>query len=252
MNENLFQDIENRTIFINDNLKVMQKMENNVIDLIYLDSPFGNMLTWKATNQNKINEIKNYFLKFQKEKGLFHNEDFEKVFKNIEFDDTWKETDVNISWQESIIDYDERLFTFIDSIDFVIKGGKYYLFYIAIRLIEMQRILKDTGSIYLHCDSTMGHYLKGIMDIIFGYDNFRNEIVWHYRRFSRTVKNAFPSMNDTIFFFSRSKKNKFNKLFDESVNEKRHYQKRGFHIDKDKLIFYTKEKDEIKKNNKKI
>ncbi len=174
----LFQDIENRSIFVNDNLTVMQKIEDEMIDLIYLDPPFGNMLTWKATSEKKITEIRNYFLELQKKNGLFSEEDFEQVFQNVEFDDTWKETDVNKSWQENIIDYDEKLFTYIDSIDFVIKGGKFYLFYMAIRLIEMKRILKNTGSIYLHCDDTMGHYLKGIMDIIFGYENFRNEITW--------------------------------------------------------------------------
>ncbi len=55
----------------------------------------------------------------------------------------------------------------------------------AIRLIEMRRILKPIGSIYLHCDPTMGHYLKLMMDAIFGYMNFKNEIIWHYRKWCK-------------------------------------------------------------------
>ena len=55
-----------------------------------------------------------------------------------------------------------------------------YLIMLAVRLLEMKRLLKDTGSIYLHCDPTASHYLKMVMDAVFGHDNFRNEIVWCY------------------------------------------------------------------------
>ena len=67
----MLQDIENRTIFINDNLDVMRKLEGETIDLIYLDPPFGNMQTWKANNSKKITEIKNYFIELQQTKGCF-------------------------------------------------------------------------------------------------------------------------------------------------------------------------------------
>ena len=183
-NVTLFQDIKNRSIFCKDNLDVMRKMEDGCVDLIYLDPPFGNMLTWKAKNKKNIDEIKNYFLS-QQDKGLFVKEDFTEIFKDVKFDDTWDETDLNKSWQSNIIDYNVKLFEFIDMIDFAKQNAKYYLFFMAIRLIEMKRILKDTGSIYLHCDNTMSHYLKNIMDIIFGYENFKNEIIWYYKNASR-------------------------------------------------------------------
>ena len=130
----------------------------------------------------------------------------------MEFDDTWKETDVNKTWQEAIKDYDSKLFSFIDSIDFVISGGKYYLFYMAVRLLEMKRILKESGSIYLHCDNTMGHYLKGIMDLIFGYENFRNGIVWYYEKWTAPSKNKYQSNHDLILFYSKG-----NNLFNPTV-----------------------------------
>ena len=225
--EILFQDVENMTIFEYDNLPVMQKMNDGVIDLIYLDPPFGNMQTWEATNKEKITKIRDYFLEMQKKNSFFPNEDFDEIFKDVKFDDTWEETDVNKSWQEAIKEHDEKLFDFIDSIDFVIKGGKYYLFYMAIRLIEMKRILKDTGSIYLHCDNTMGQYLKGVMDIIFGYDNFRNEIVWHYRRWTAESK-IFQKLHDTLFFYVKNiNQYHFNQMYTDYTEGSKSRKKQG-------------------------
>ncbi|MBC6411679.1 MAG: site-specific DNA-methyltransferase, partial [Hyphomonadaceae bacterium] len=60
------------------------------------------------------------------------------------------------------------------------KGMQSYLIFMAVRLTEMHRVLRDTGSIYLHCDPTASHYLKLLMDGIFGHENFLNEVIWHY------------------------------------------------------------------------
>ena len=89
-----------------------------------------------------------------------------------------------------------------------------YLAYMAMRLIECKRILKDTGSIYLHCDNTMGHYLKILMDIIFGEKNFRNEIVWAYKKLPNKAKH-FQKNKDTIFFYSKTDNYNFRKLLGE-------------------------------------
>ena len=70
----------------------------------------------------------------------------------------------------------------------------------------MQRILKDTGSIYLHCDPTMSHYLKILMDIIFGEENFRNEINWFYPDTPGRSKKYFSRKTDIIFFYSKTEK----------------------------------------------
>jgi site-specific DNA-methyltransferase (adenine-specific) len=84
-----------------------------------------------------------------------------------------------------------------------------YLTYMAQRTIEMHRILKDTGSLYLHCDPTASHYLKILLDEIFGKNNFRNEIVWCYTGPSGVKKN-FPAKHDIIFRYSKSKDCLFN------------------------------------------
>lgn len=88
-----------------------------------------------------------------------------------------------------------------------------YLIMMAVRLIEMRRILKPTGSLYLHCDATASHYLKLLMDAIFDKDNFRNEIIWSYRRWPAKQKN-FQRMHDTVFRYCMSKDAVWNQLYE--------------------------------------
>ena len=83
-----------------------------------------------------------------------------------------------------------------------------YLAMMTPRLVELRRVLKVTGSIFLHCDPTASHYLKIIMDSVFGTKNFRNEIIWHYRRWSN-VSSQYQKMHDVIFFYSKTDQCKF-------------------------------------------
>lgn len=87
-----------------------------------------------------------------------------------------------------------------------------YLVWLNARLWEMKRLLKPTGSIYVHLDWHASHYVKVEMDKIFGYDNFRNEIVWEYRKFGRSGS-YFPRSHDTILFYAKGDMNTFNPLF---------------------------------------
>ena len=84
-------------------------------------------------------------------------------------------------------------------------------FYIP-RIEEMYRILKNTGSIYLHMDWRINHWIRCIMDDIFGYDNFKNEIVWSYKRWSSPA-NKYQSTHDTILFYSKTNRNVFNEQY---------------------------------------
>jgi site-specific DNA-methyltransferase (adenine-specific) len=77
------------------------------------------------------------------------------------------------------------------------------LIYMTIRLVEMYRILKPTGSIYLHCDPTASHYLKLVMDSVFGHENFRNEIVWCYSRMAAKGQRQLSRVHDIIFWYSK-------------------------------------------------
>ena len=83
------------------------------------------------------------------------------------------------------------------------------------RLVEMQRVLKPTGSIYLQMDYRINHWIRDLMDVVFGYDNFRNEIVWHYNSAPRK-KGCFGSRHDTILRYSKTHTFTFN---DDVVRE---------------------------------
>ncbi len=121
-----------------------------------------------------------------------------------------------------------------------------YLNYMYERLVLMKELLANDGSIYVHLDYRMVHYVKLMMDEIFGRENFRNEIVWHYGRFSRRSKGEFPCMHDTILFYSKSKDNIFNALFTEAKSKDRF--EKGYHVVVDqgvrKLLIYDREKFE--------
>ena len=98
------------------------------------------------------------------------------------------------------------------------KGGlKGYLKFMEQRAVEMHRVLKDTGSLYLHCDPTASHYLKVMLDGVFGIKQFRNEIVWSYRRMPSKSK-VFQNMHDTILRYDKSCECVWNQLF-ESKSE---------------------------------
>ena len=119
-----------------------------------------------------------------------------------------------------------------------------YLTMMAARIVEMHRLLKSTGSIYLHCDPTASHYLKILMDAIFGPQQFHNEIVWLYGKWTN-VTNQFQRNHDIILFYSKSENHTFNKLFNTTKSRDAIYT-RGWDTNrvdgKRQLIVYNKEK----------
>lgn len=177
-------NIKNRTIFCRDNLEVMRGIDDACIDLIYLDPPF---------NKKK---------KFIGVTGT--------VAEGASFYDYFHQEDVKDEWLGLIADKYSSLYNYIQGIsDVGHKSNKYYLCYMAVRLLEMHRILKDTGSIYLHCDQTMSHYLRLLMDSIFGQDNFQNNIAWCYSSQSQATK-WFPRKHDEILFYTKGASWTFN------------------------------------------
>ncbi len=98
------------------------------------------------------------------------------------FQDRWSwERDVHTEWVDQLTDDQPKLMAAINAARATQSDGMgAYLCFMSVRLLEMRRVLKKTGSIYLHCDPTASHYLKAVMDAIFGWRNFCNEIVWCY------------------------------------------------------------------------
>jgi adenine specific DNA methylase Mod len=116
---------------------------------------------------------------------------------------------------------------YLTGLDFKTKDGTFaytdkfskdgYIQFIYERLYLMRELLKDTGSIYVHVDYRTSHYLRFILDDLFGEDNFRNEIIWFYRRWASPSK-SFQKMHDTIFFFTKTKEYNFNIQLIDKVN----------------------------------
>ena len=177
-------NIPNRTIFEGDNLDVMRGINDECIDLIYLDPPFNSNRNYAAPIGSKA--------------------------AGAAFKDTWDLTDVDEAWHNEIAETDLALYKIIDASQHSHGSGmKSYLIMMGVRLLEMKRILKSTGSIYLHCDPTASHYLKSLMDSIFRASNFRNEIIWAYRG-GGVPKSDFARKHDIIFRYGKSKVVTFN------------------------------------------
>lgn len=170
-------NIENRTIFEGDNLQILRRMKTASIDLIYLDPPFNSRRSYKAPITD--------------------------VVSLAPFKDVWNIGDFKEEWYSHIGYENLDLYRFIEIFEYN-KPIQAYLIMMAVRMLEIRRVLKSTGSIYLHCDNTTSHYFKVMMDEIFGEDNFKNEIIWHYASGPRPRK-YFSKKHDTILFYTMSK-----------------------------------------------
>ena len=136
-----------QTIWTGDNLPIMRGMNSESVDLIYLDPPFNSKTDYAAPIGSKA--------------------------AGAEFKDTWTLSDVDVEWANLIEEKHSALHRVL--LAAMTNSDKSYLIYMAARLLEMHRLLKPTGSIYIHCDPTMSHYLKLLMDAMFGKKHFRNE-----------------------------------------------------------------------------
>ena len=177
-------NVNPKTIFTGDNLPIMRGMNSESVALIYLDPPFNSKANYAAPIGSEA--------------------------AGAEFKDTWTLNDVDAAWLDLIEAKHPALNRVIHAA--MSNSDKSYLIYMAVRLLEMHRILKDSGSIYLHCDPTMSHYLKLVMDTIFGKQHFQNEIIWCYERGSRR-KSQFGRKHDVILFYSKTK----NYVFDSDA-----------------------------------
>lgn len=103
------------------------------------------------------------------------------------------------------------------------------------RIKEMRRVLKPSGSIYLQMDTKINHWMRILMDDIFGYDNFRNEIIWFYRRWTAPSK-SFQKYHDVVLYYTKSKDYTFNPIYEQSANEKKG-RKESYKLDENGKLF---------------
>ena len=187
------------TLYYGDNLDILRRyVADETVDLVYLDPPFNS----KAT----------YNMLFEEHDGTKSAAQFQA------FEDTWHWDHSAAAAYQEVVERAEKVSDALIAMKKML-GDKNdmlaYLSMMAIRLIELRRVLKPTGSIYLHCDPTASHYLKIIIDMIFGIQNFRNEIVWKRATpgSSKSIARRFGSDHDIILYYVKSDAAAFNKVF---------------------------------------
>jgi site-specific DNA-methyltransferase (adenine-specific) len=206
-------------LFYGDNLQVLREnIADESVDLIYLDPPF--------------NSNADYNVLFKSQKGQRSHAQI------AAFEDTWHWT------EQAEREFSELLSQSNTNVAEVIRALRSflgendmmaYLTMMAIRMLELHRVLKETGSLYLHCDSTASHYLKILTDAIFGPENYRNELIWKRRvGMSSAVHegNRFGICTDIIFFYAKSEDSKFNPQYNlNSPDYQEYIAERFTHVD---------------------
>ena len=182
------RNFDNRTLFWGDNIDFMRAMNSETVDLIATDPPFNKGRDFHATPDS--------------------------LAAGASFQDRWKwDEEAHPQFTDALRDdpKNKNIWTVIQSSrsSWGDDMGA-FLCFMGVRLMEMRRVLKQTGSIYLHCDPTASHYLKALMDAVFGRKNFRNEIIWAYTGPSNTTR-WFPRKHDTILYYAKSDMAGFNR-----------------------------------------
>ena len=208
------------TLYTRDNLFVLNSLNSQSVDLIYLDPPFNSKRIYSAPIGSKS--------------------------AGVSFKDMWTWEDVNEAYLEHLIDGYPSLVRFIQSIqDTHSKAMMAYVTYMTQRIIELHRILKQTGSFYLHCDPTASHYLKIVLDNIFRKTQFRGEIVWAYSNRLNRKNGHFAKLHDVILIYSKSNNYLYRPQYDtqwKPSNTQKRRLESGYEVRKGELIIYDEEK----------
>ncbi len=183
-----------------DNLYLLHGMNSASVDLIYLDPPFNSKRVYAAPLKSRA--------------------------AGTSFKDMWTWKDVDVAYLERLYTKHPALVDFVRAIQRIHSGAMAaYVTYMTQRIFEMHRVLKPTGSLYLHIDPTSSPYLRLVMDAIFGKENFRNEIVWGYKS-GGASRRRFSRKHDTILFYTKDETYLFNPQKEKSAN--RQSKKYGF------------------------
>jgi site-specific DNA-methyltransferase (adenine-specific) len=183
-------------LYYGDNLDILRKyIPSDSIDLIYLDPPFSSKKDYNIIFKEPTGELSQAQIKA--------------------FGDSWHwDRAAEDTYQEIILHGPPKVAKLISAMCEGIGRNDVmaYLVMMTIRLIELRRVLKDTGSLYLHCDPTASHYLKLVLDQIFSVRNFRSEVVWR-RTYAHNDPKRYGRIHDTILFYAKSEKHVWNVQF---------------------------------------
>ncbi len=209
----------NNRLYYGDNLDILRNREyfpDECVDLIYLDPPF---------NSNRDHNVL-----FKSESGT------DSEAQITAFEDTWHwgET-AESTYRDLIISAPAKVSMAIEALLNLIDRNQMmaYLVMMAARLVELDRVLKQTGSLYLHCDPTASHYLKILLDAIFDPRNFKNELIWK-RTSAHSDARRYGSVHDILLFYTKSEEFTWNEIYTEYDEE---YKKRFRHKDSDERLW---------------
>jgi len=184
-------------LYYGDNLEVLRgHIRDESVDLVYLDPPFNSNATYNVL--------------FRSPAGVASQAQIEA------FEDTWHWNDAaELAFGEVMQGPNGDVAEMLRAMRSFLKDNDMmaYLTHMAVRLVELHRVLKPTGSIYLHCDPTASHYLKLLMDAVFGVRQFQNEIVWKRTTSHNDAKNRFGDLADKIFFYAKTEEFNFSKQY---------------------------------------
>jgi site-specific DNA-methyltransferase (adenine-specific) len=177
-------------LFYGDNLDVLRRyVKDESVDLVYLDPPFNSNADYNV---------------------LFAEQDGTRAAAQIKaFGDTWQwDLGVARCFAEFVETAPAEPSRALQSLRSMLGDNDFlaYLTMMAPRLVELRRALKPTGSLYLHCDSTASHYLKILLDSVFGKENYRSEIIWKRSTSHGNVSRNYGDLYDSIFFYTKGSK----------------------------------------------
>jgi site-specific DNA-methyltransferase (adenine-specific) len=189
----MIREWKNR-LYFGDNLEILRDhIREESVDLIYLDPPFNSAVSYNVL--------------FKEQSGK------QSAAQIAAFEDTWHWTqESEASYHETITTAPEQLTILLQALRSFLGQNDMmaYLTMMAPRLLELHRVLKQTGNIYLHCDPSASHYLKLLLDAVFGVENFRNEIVWMRTTSKALMTRRLPNNHDTIFSYQKSDEAEWN------------------------------------------
>ena len=203
------RQVAENTLYYGDNLDVLRRhIQDETVDLIYLDPPFNSKATYNV---------------------LFGEQNGSRAAAQIKaFEDTWRWDQAAAEAYQEIVEAGGKVSQAMQAFRALLGDNDMlaYLAMMAPRLVELRRVLKLTGSIYLHCDPTASHYLKLLMDAVFGLENFRNEVVWQ-RTGAHSDARQWGRVSDTLLFYTKTDEyfwlTQYVPYEEEYINERYHY-----------------------------
>jgi site-specific DNA-methyltransferase (adenine-specific) len=210
-------------LYYGDNLDVLRRhIEDESVDLVYLDPPFNSNASYNV---------------------LFGRADGTQAAAQIKaFDDTWHWDQVASAAFHEVVTLGGDVAGALAAFQTMLGASTMlaYLSMMAPRLVELRRVLKPSGSIYLHCDTTASHYLKLLLDSVFGPENFRNEIIWHYGgRGAKAVARQFPRNHDVLLWYSKKPGWVYEKQYSEASLSPEEAKAAGYRKDEQGRWFKT-------------